>query len=49
MSKLTVVYAIKATGTRLEKEFDSPYLCQKFVNKLKHSKKAVLISYPMFA
>lgn len=49
MNKLKVVYAIKETGVRLEKEFESPYLCQKFVNKLKRSKRAVLISYPMFA
>lgn len=32
---------------RVEKFFDSLFLCRKFVNKLRHSKTCKLISYPM--
>ena len=44
---MSVVF-INEHGDRVEKTFDSVYLCRKFVNKLKHSKKCVLVSYPLF-
>lgn len=44
---MSVVF-INERGTRVEKIFDSAYLCRKFVNKLKHSKRCVLVSYPNF-
>lgn len=40
------VVFINERGTRVEKTFDSVYLCRKFVIKLKHSKKCTLVSYP---
>lgn len=36
-------------GVRLTREFDSPYLAARFVNKLRHSKRCTLISYPIEA
>lgn len=42
------VVFLNECGTRVEKEFNSAYLCRKFVNKLKHSKRCVLVSYPLF-
>lgn len=44
---MSVVF-INDRGNRVEMHFDSPYLCQKFVNKLKRSKKCTLVSYPQF-
>ena len=44
---MSVVF-INDKGSRVEKKFDSEYLCSKFVNKLKRSKKCVLVSYPLF-
>lgn len=44
---MSVVF-INERGTRVEKLFDSVYLCRKFVNKLKHSKRCVLVSHPNF-
>lgn len=44
---MSVVF-INERGTRVEKTFDSAYLCRKFVNKLNHSKRCVLVSYPLF-
>ena len=29
-----------------DKKFDSPYLCRKFINKCRHSKKVKVIQYP---
>lgn len=43
-----VVFIVKETGQRLVRGFDSPYLARKFVNKLKHSKRCSLVSYPVF-
>lgn len=31
---------------KVERSFDSLYLCWRFVNKLKHSKRCKLVSYP---
>lgn len=44
---MTVVF-INERNVRIEKRFDSPYLCRKFVNKLKHSKRCKLVSFPQF-
>ena len=46
--ELSVVFLVKETGARVTKTFDSEYLCRKFVNKIKHSKKCALISCPLF-
>lgn len=46
---LRVVFLVLDSGARVEKVFDSEYLCRKFVNKLKHSKRCRLISYPSFS
>lgn len=46
--KLKVVF-LNEKGARVEKEFDSEYLCRKFVNKLRHSKHCQLVSFPLFA
>lgn len=35
-------------GVRVEKEFTSPYLARKFVNKIKYSKRCRLVSAPLF-
>lgn len=40
-----VTYMVLATGIRLTKEFPSPYLRDKFINKLRHSKKCVFLGY----
>lgn len=42
---MTVVFAIVATGKRIEREFDSEFKARKFMNKLKHSRRLQLISY----
>lgn len=42
-----VVYLIRESGVKVTKNFDSPYLCRRLVNKLRHSKKCELISCPM--
>lgn len=44
---MSVVF-INERGARVEKTFDSEFFCRKFVNKLKHSKRCVLVSYPNF-
>ena len=46
---LRVVFLVIESGARVEKVFDSEYLCRKFVNKLRHSKRCKLISYPSFS
>lgn len=43
-----VTFIVRETGAKLTKSFDSEYLAYKFVNKLKHSKRCVLVSYPLF-
>lgn len=43
-----VRFIIKATGVKLTKSFESPYNARQFVNKLKHSKRCVLLSHPNF-
>lgn len=44
----TVVFKVISTGAKVEKSFDSEYQCRLFVNKLRHSKRCLLISYPLF-
>lgn len=46
--ELNVRFVVVATGAVVDKHFDSYYLCRKFVNKLKHSSKCRLVSYPNF-
>lgn len=43
-----VTFLVKETKSVLVKSFDSDYLARKFVNKLKHSKRCVLLSHPIF-
>ena len=43
-----VRFIINATGVRLTKSFESPYNARQFVNKLKHSRRCTLVSYPLF-
>lgn len=43
---LTVRFIVLATGTVVEKTFDSYYRCRLFINKLRHSSKCRLVSYP---
>ena len=43
-----VRYIIAKTGSKLVKSFESKYEARKFVNKMKHSKNCVLLSYPLF-
>lgn len=42
---MIVKFMVNATGKVVEKVFDSSYLGNKFVNKLRHSKKCTLLSY----
>lgn len=46
--KLVVVF-LNSSGERVRKEFDSEFLCRKFVNKIRFSKTCKLISYPLFS
>lgn len=43
---MEVTFIVKKDGKRVTKSFSSPYLCRQFVNKLRHSKKCILVSYP---
>lgn len=43
-----VIFVVNESGVKVTKGFDSPRLAWKFVNRLKHSKKCTLISYPYF-
>lgn len=45
---LTVRFIVVATGAVVDKYFDSYYRCRNFVNKLRHSSKCRLVSYPNF-
>lgn len=45
---MKVVFIVNTTKKKVEKTFESPYLCRQFVNKLKRSKKCTLVSYPLF-
>lgn len=47
--KLRVVFQVIETGVFVEKFFESEYFCRKFVNKLRHSNKCRLVSYPLFS
>lgn len=41
-----VTYVINDTLAKLTRGFDSPFAARKFVNKLRHSKRCTLVSYP---
>lgn len=43
-----VTFTVNATRETLTRSFDSKYLAWKFANKLKHSKRCTLVSYPLF-
>lgn len=43
-----VVFLENKSGKRLVRQFDSPYIAEKFVNKVRRSRKLTLISYPIF-
>lgn len=43
-----VTFVVLSSKTEVTKSFDSEYLCRKFVNKLRYSKKCKLLSYPYF-
>lgn len=43
---LVVRFIVLETGVVVDKRFDSYYICRKFVNKMKHSSKCRLVSYP---
>jgi hypothetical protein len=45
---LTVKFRVIETGSEVTKKFDSYIKCRNFVNKLRYSKKCILISYPYF-
>lgn len=45
---MKVEYIVNDSGTRLIKTFESPYLCRKFVEKVRRSKKLTLVSWPLF-
>lgn len=42
---MEVTFKVRATGEVITKPFTSYYLGEKFVNKLRHSKKLQLISF----
>ena len=44
---LTVTYIVKESGVRVNKTFDSDFRCRAFIRKLRHSKKCILVSYPL--
>ena len=45
---LTVVYIVKESGVRVSKTFDSDSRCRAVIRKLRHSKKCLLVAYPLF-
>lgn len=47
MNPLKVTFIVNESGLRVTKEFDSEWMCRKFLNKVKHSKRVVLVSYPL--
>lgn len=47
-SNYNVTFIVRNTGVKLTKGFDSEYMARKFVNKLRHSKRCILVSYPTF-
>lgn len=46
--KFNVTFLVNASREKLIRSFDSPYQARAFVNKLRHSKRCTLISYPIF-
>lgn len=46
--RYNVTFRVINSGAILTRSFDSEYMARKFVNKLRHSKKCALLSYPLF-
>lgn len=44
-----VTFLVNNNRAVLTRSFDSPYLARLFVNKLKHSTRCTLLSYPVFS
>ncbi len=45
--RYNVTYVVRKTGEVLVKSFDSPYLANKFANKIRHSKRCALLTSPV--
>lgn len=43
-----VRFLVKSTDKVVEKSFSEYLACKKFVNRVRHSKKCQLLSYPLF-
>ena len=43
-----VTFVVRKTGAKITKSFESECLAYKFVNKLRHSNRCALVSYPLF-
>ena len=41
-----VVFMPKDSDRKLVRSFDSPYQARQFINKLRRSKRCILVSYP---
>ena len=46
LMELKVKFFSQDSGKIIEKTFDSAYKCRLFVNKIRHSKRCILISFP---
>lgn len=46
--KFNVTFLVNASREKLTRSFDSQYQARVFINKLRHSKRCTLISYPIF-
>lgn len=46
---LIVKFLVLESGATVSKQFDSYYRCRNFINKVRHSKKLRLLSYPNLA
>lgn len=43
-----VTYIVKESGVKLIRSFESEFMAYQFTNKLRHSKRCVLVSSPLF-
>lgn len=44
-----VSFIVKATGKKIVKSFEDEYEAYVFTNKLKYSRKCILVSHPLFS
>lgn len=44
-----VTYLVNKTQEKLTRGFESEYHARQFVNKLRHSKRCTLVSFPIFS